>query len=118
MPYLSAAPKSDVSPRVVVVTSDVYFFLSKLEEANHEHILGAMNDPELADMKNRYYASKRELTAIFTQTFFHISISSAERLLYESRRLTPTSIKPHHGHLRQSRLLQDSGMRLRPERLK
>jgi len=69
-PYLSSATK-DIetgSPRIIIVSSDVHYFIDRLHEADSEDILGAMNDPETADMNTRYYASKL-LNVFFVRAF-------------------------------------------------
>jgi NAD(P)-dependent dehydrogenase (short-subunit alcohol dehydrogenase family) len=60
VPYLSITPQANNSPRIVVVSSDVHYSIPRLKEADSEHILLTMNNPEESDMNNRYYASKCE----------------------------------------------------------
>jgi hypothetical protein len=83
VPYLSLAPKTDNSPRIVVLSSDVHYFIRRIEEADSEHILMSMNNPEVADMNSRYYTSKCD-SRLDSFTLFILTINwfSNEHIIY------------------------------------
>jgi len=77
-PFLSAAQKDPTlhSPRIIITSSDVHYFLDRLKEADSEHILNEMNDPEKADMGSRYYASKL-MNIFFTRAYANRLMASS-----------------------------------------
>jgi len=60
LPYLSNASITTCFPRIVIVSSDVHYFLKSLKEAKFEKILDSLNNEKTADMGDRYFVSKCE----------------------------------------------------------
>lgn len=57
LPVLAATPSH---PRITIVSSEVHYWLKRLNEADSDHILNKLNDPKTADMGKRYHVTKRK----------------------------------------------------------
>jgi hypothetical protein len=59
LPKLASTPHTpDFSPRLTIVSSEVHYWVKRLEEAGQKHILNALNDPKKAKMLERYNVTK------------------------------------------------------------
>jgi len=58
LPFLSKSNVTNPGPRIVIVASSTHFQIPSLVEAQKEHVIGALNDPSLANMHQRYDETK------------------------------------------------------------
>jgi len=64
LPYVATTPEPS---RIVIVSSEMHYWVPKLEEAKSSHILNKLNDEKSADMGLRYAVSKL-LNVFFTRS--------------------------------------------------
>jgi len=55
LPVMASTPGS---PRITIVSSEVHYFVKRLEEADESHVLNTLNDEKSAKMGQRYHVSK------------------------------------------------------------
>ncbi|KIJ52357.1 hypothetical protein M422DRAFT_64871 [Sphaerobolus stellatus SS14] len=93
LPYLKKAPVFPPTPRIVIVSSETHYFLSKLREAKDPRILESLNDPKycakMRTMEERYW-----ITKLFNLFFVHSLADRLPKPSAESPGLIVTSVNP------------------------